>query len=133
MDETFEVDIRGATYGLNLVERQRALQNYACKTAILQELSTLGRHVTHLCRGVQLDGEVHLAIGHILHNEGIDTHRNKFAGKGLGTLQLALVEYGVEGNIDPDTEKMCIGHHTRYVVRRVCGGTARTKTIGTDI
>ena len=95
MHEALEVDGRSPTYSLNLVERQRTLQDDALEATPLQEERTLRCHIAYLRRGMKRYREPHLVVGHILHNESIDTYVYKLACQRLSTLQLALIEDGV--------------------------------------
>ena len=95
VDKALQIYSCSLAYTLYLLQRQRALQDHSRKATILQKFGTLRSHITHLCRGVKLHRKPHLAICHILNNKGIHSYSNKLSRQLLGTLQLALIEYGV--------------------------------------
>ena len=82
---------------------------------------------------MQRNGEVHLAVGHILHDECINTYGNKLACQTLGIAQFALVEYCIEGHKDLYAKEVGIVHHTCYLLGRVGRSAARTEVTSTDI
>ena len=133
MDEALEVHLRSLADGLYLLQRKGALKDNSREAAILQEFCPLGGHVAYLCRGVQLHGEVHLAVGHVLHDKGIYAHIYESACEGLCLLEFALVEDGVERHKDLNAKEMGIVHHASDVVGGVRSATAGTEALGTDV
>ena len=112
---------------------QRTLQNSTRKANLLEEGHTLGIDTVCLRRGVQLHTKPHTTVGHILHNQRIDTRLDKGLGLTLRIVELGIEEQRVAGCIDLRTKTMGILHNTGNILDAVTCGIASAKTRRSDI
>ncbi len=124
VDEALQFDRCRSAYTAYLVDRQGAFEHHARESAPFQKGRFAGLHVAHLRRGVQLDRQRHLAIGHVLYYQGVDIGRDKLACEMFGLLQLRLEDHRVERGVEPCAVPVGILRRAAYVVGGVgCGLT----------
>ena len=119
--------------GSNLTKREGPFQNHTAESRLAQEAGQLGGAHLHLGRGVHLTPQPHTAVGHILHNEGIDPRLQELAGLGFGLPKLLLPDQGVHRGIDPHAVAMGIGHRTANLLDGVRHPLACAEACSADV
>ena len=104
MDETFQLRIGCLSYLPYLVESQLAGEHDLSESAILQKAHFPRCAVVTLGAGMKGNGgKIHPQKTHVLHYQRIDTGMIKLPDKAFHGIELAVVDDGVDRDVDLDT------------------------------
>ena len=107
MDETFQLRIGCLSYLPYLVESQLAGEHDLSESAILQKAHFPRCAVVTLGAGMKGNGgKIHPQKTHVLHYQRIDTGMIKLPDKAFHGIELAVVDDGVDRDVDLDTIDM---------------------------
>ena len=133
MDKDLELQFgRSLVYLGYLVERQLASQHYSGETQRLQPQSLLCRSRVALGRGVYRQSHPSHQT-HVLQQQGVHSCLAQLLCERQRVVHLAVVDDGVERDIDLGVKAMRILTQPADVVDRVAGCSAGAEACGTDI